>query len=184
MPGVFLDRDGVINRVIMRNGWPCSPRTIQEFEWEDGIKEAMEMLKDHGLILIVVTNQPDIARRKMSMETLDAMTDRVYSEIPVDAVWICPHDDGDRCDCRKPKPGMLLDAAKRWHIDCGRSFMIGDGWKDMGAGQAAGCMNILLDLPYNQGVPCDYRLPDLKQAVDFILKIKRENIKCHTKGSI
>ena len=167
---VFLDRDGVITRTVLRNGRPCSPRTMEEFAWEDGVQKELMRFKDNGLILIVVTNQPDIARYKMSMDTLNAMTDRIYSEIPVNAVLVCPHDDIDGCNCRKPKPGMLFEAAKVWGIDCTCSFMIGDGWKDMGAGQAAGCTTIILDRPYNQEVQCDYRVPRLKEAVEIILR--------------
>lgn len=174
-PAVFLDRDGVINEVVIRNGTPLSPRTISEFEWADGVKEALKGLKHEGFLLIVVSNQPDIARGKMSRETLDAMTEMVYSATPVNAVWICPHDDGDGCNCRKPKPGMLLDAAQRWGIDCSRSFMVGDSWKDMEAGYAAGCTAIILDRAHNKGVTCDHRLPSLKEAVDLILKLNKEN---------
>ena len=174
-PAVFLDRDGVINKVMIRNRRPFSPRTISEFEWADGVKEALKGLKHHGFLLIVVTNQPDIARGKMSRESLDAMTEMIYSTMPIDAVWICPHDDGDCCNCRKPKPGMLLDAAKRWAIDCSRSFMVGDGWKDMEAGYATGCTTILLDRAYNQGVSCNHRLPGLKDAVELVLKLNTKN---------
>ena len=167
---VFLDRDGVINRIIMRAGKPCSPRTIQDFEWEDGVKDAIEQIKERRFIVIVVTNQPDIARGKMPVDTLDAMTQKIYSEITVDAVMICPHDDIDECSCRKPKPGMLLDAAKMWSIDCGQSFMIGDTWKDTEAGYSAGCSTILLDREYNRDVSCDHRAANLEEAVKFIVK--------------
>lgn len=167
---VFLDRDGVINRVIMRDGKPCSPRNVQEFEWEDGIADGIKRLKEEGLIVIVVTNQPDISRRKMHADTLDAMTKRVYSDIPVDDVWLCPHDDIDDCDCRKPKAGLLLEAAKMWGIDCTRSFMIGDSWRDTEAGNSAGCITILLDREYNQEVDCDYRVGNLNEAIELIIK--------------
>lgn len=172
---VFLDRDGVINKVVMRKGNPFSPRNINEFEWTDGVKESIERLKEHNFLVVIVTNQPDIARGKMSRESLDAMTEMIYSSMLVDAIWICPHDDVDACSCRKPKPGMLLEAAKRWGIDRSRSFMIGDSWKDMEAGQAAGCTTILLDRAYNQGVTCNHRLPSLKEAVGLILKLNKEN---------
>lgn len=172
---VFLDRDGVINKVLIKGGRPVSPINLHEFELEEGVKEAFERLKKDKFLLIVVTNQPDIARGKMSRETLEDMTEMIYSTIPVNAIWICEHDDADGCNCRKPKPGMLLEAAKRWGIDCSRSFMVGDSWKDMGAGHAAGCTTILLDRPYNNGVTCGYRLPSLKQAVELILRLSTEN---------
>jgi N-acetyl-alpha-D-muramate 1-phosphate uridylyltransferase len=168
-PVVFLDRDGVINRVVMRDGSPCSPRTIEEFQWEDGVKEAVDKLRQLGLTVIVVTNQPDIARGKMARSELDAMTERIYSSLRVHSVCICPHDDADGCRCRKPQPGMLLDAAKIWGIDCQGSFIIGDSWKDMEAGRAAGCRTILLDRPYNREASCEHRVRGLEQAVKLII---------------
>jgi D-sedoheptulose 7-phosphate isomerase len=171
--GVFLDRDGVINRVVMRNGRPASPRTIEEFEFESGIKNAVSMLKEGGLPVIVVTNQPDIARGMMARSTLEDMTERIYTSLGIDAIRICPHDDADRCNCRKPKPGMLLEAAAICNVDCSRSFMIGDGWKDMEAGRAAGCVNILLDRPYNRKAACDHRVHGIEEAVQLIFDIYR-----------
>lgn len=166
---VFLDRDGVLNRLVMRNGIPCSPRSLDDFEWEEGAARAVQDLRNYGFFAVVVTNQPDIARGKMRKHVLDTMTKRLYEELSVDEVRVCPHDDGDLCHCRKPKPGMILDAVARWGIDCSFSFMVGDRWKDMEAGRSAGCRTILLDRTYNQGVMCDYRLPYLKEAVALIL---------------
>lgn len=166
---VFLDRDGVLNRVVMRHGKAASPRNIDEFIWEDEAIQALARLKHHGFTLIVVTNQPDISRGKMSQQALEAMSQRIFSQTSVDAVHICPHDDPDGCHCRKPKPGLLHQAARHWGIDFQQSFMVGDSWKDMAAGQAAGCLTILLDRPYNQGVACDYRVAKLEAAVDLIL---------------
>lgn len=162
---VFLDRDGVINSVIFRDGRPASPRRLEEFTWEKGVRAALTTLKSYGYVLLVTTNQPDVARGYLSEDMLDAMTEQLYSDIPIDAIWICPHDKGDGCECRKPKPGMLLDAAKTWGIDCNRSYMVGDTWKDMDAGRAAGCTTILLDRPYNTATVSDYRASDLQAAV-------------------
>ena len=92
------------------------------------------MLKDQGFLTVVVTNQPDIARGKMRQSVLNTMTERLYGELRVDDVRVCPHDDGDLCHCRKPKPGMILDAVEKWGIECSCSFLVGDSWKDMGAG--------------------------------------------------
>lgn len=169
-----MDRDGVINRVLIRDGKVYSPRTLEEFEWEDGIEEAVKRLKEQGLIIIVVTNQPDIARGKMDQEDLKAMTAMINERLSVDAVSICPHDDRDECLCRKPKAGMLLEAGKQWGIDFRRSFMIGDSWKDMGAGQLSGCKTILLDRFYNQGVECDYRVQNLEEAVEVIENLEKK----------
>ncbi len=166
---VFLDRDGVINQVVMRHGQPSSPRSLAEFNWEGEAIQALARLKRHGFTLIVVTNQPDISRQKMSRAALEAMTKKIFSQTAVDALYVCPHDDPDGCHCRKPQPGLLHGAKRNWGIDFKRSFMIGDSYKDMEAGRSAGCFTILLDRAYNQGVVCDQRVPDLTAAVDLIL---------------
>ena len=166
---VFLDRDGVLNRIVMRDGLPCSPRSLDEFAWEEGAAGVVERLKREGFLTVVVTNQPDIARGKMEKGVLNTMTERLYRELNVDEVRVCCHDDGDLCHCRKPKPGMILDAVEKWDIGLGCSFMVGDNWKDMEAGRSAGCDTILLDRVYNQGVVCDYRVAGLREAVGIIL---------------
>lgn len=168
---VFLDRDGVVNKIVIREGKICSPRTMAEFKWEDGIGDAVATLKDDGFRIIIVTNQPDIARLKMSPLILDAMTERIYQSLRVDSVFVCPHDDPDGCECRKPKPGMLLYAAQLLGFSCRDSFIVGDGWKDMAAGWAAGCRTILLDRPYNCNVACDFRVASLSEGVRLILEV-------------
>jgi D-glycero-D-manno-heptose 1,7-bisphosphate phosphatase len=166
----FFDRDGVINKVIYKDGRPESPRTLDDFILNDGIKETVRALKGHGFRIIVVSNQPDVARGRITQGILDLMTQRMQWDIHVDEVCICPHDDHHQCSCRKPKPGMLMEAASRWKVDLSSSFMIGDTWKDMEAGKAAGCKTILLDAPYNKDVSCDCRAKSLLEAVGFIVK--------------
>ncbi len=167
---VFLDRDGVVNKVVIREGRPASPRSLEKFILNDGIKETVREIKAHGFRIIVVSNQPDVARGEVTQGILDLMTQRIRLEIQVDEVYICPHDDHHQCSCRKPKPGMLIDAALKWKIDLPSSFMIGDTWKDMEAGKAAGCKTILLDAPYNKDAHCDYRVESLSEVVGFIIK--------------
>ncbi|OGW44937.1 MAG: hypothetical protein A2Y66_02105 [Nitrospirae bacterium RBG_13_41_22] len=166
---VFLDRDGVINKVIFRDGHPASPRNLKEFVLNDGIRQAIRKLKDFGFRIIVVSNQPDVARGEITQGLLDLVTQRMRWEIPIDDVYICPHDDIHQCSCRKPKPGMLFKAAYQWEIDLSSSFLIGDTWKDIEAGKAAGCKTILLNAPYNQDVHCDFRVKLLAEAVDIIV---------------
>ena len=170
---VFLDRDGVVNKIVFRGGQPESPRILEEFVINDGIRETARRLKDAGFRIIVVSNQPDVARGRITQGILDLMNERVTSEIPVDDIYVCPHDDSQQCACRKPKPGMLMDATSRWNIDPSSSFMIGDTRKDMEAGKAAGCKTILLDASYNQATRCDFRARSLSEAVDIILKASR-----------
>lgn len=170
---VFLDRDGVINQVVMRNGEPNSPRTREEFVLNEDAADAVHLLKLSGFLTIIVTNQPDIARGKLRREDLDWMLDQVRQCCRVDDVLVCPHDDGDACTCRKPLPGMILSGAQKWGIDLGKSFMIGDTWKDRDAASAAGCRFILIDASYNQNLECDLRVVDLKDAVKIIEEEKK-----------
>jgi len=165
---VFIDRDGVINKVVFRQGLPGSPRTLDEFILNDGIRQTTRELRDYGFRIIVVSNQPDVARGEITQGVLDLMTERMCGEIPIDNVYICPHDDIHQCSCRKPKPGMLLEAASRWEIDLSSSFIVGDTWKDMEGGKAAGCKTILLDALYNQDIQCDFRVNSLSEAVEII----------------
>jgi len=166
---VFLDRDGVINRVVFRDGKPGSPRQASEFEIEAGVGESLERLRAAGFKLFVVSNQPDVARGLLRIEALNVMTDKIMTTLAVDAVRVCPHDDRDGCDCRKPEPGMLLELAREHHLDLAESWLIGDSCKDTMAGRAAGCETIILDRPYNHDAPGDRRVSDLREAVEIIL---------------
>jgi D-glycero-D-manno-heptose 1,7-bisphosphate phosphatase len=166
---VFLDRDGVINRIIFRTGKPCSPRNVSEFEILDGVSDALASLRRAGFLNIVITNQPDITRGLMDVQKLESMHNRLRETLPVDDVLVCPHDDRDGCSCRKPKPGMLLAAAEKWGLDLQGSFVIGDQWKDVAAGKDAGCTTILVDYPHNRDTQVDYRAGSLAEAVQYIL---------------
>jgi len=153
MRAVFLDRDGVINRATVRDGKPHPPETVDELEVLAGVPDALVKLRDAGFRLIVVTNQPDVARRTQTRETIEAMHVRLMSELPVDDIVTCYHDDDDACECRKPKPGALIDAAHRHGIELERSFMIGDRWRDIEAGQRAGCTSYFIDCGYAERQP-------------------------------
>jgi D-glycero-D-manno-heptose 1,7-bisphosphate phosphatase len=165
---VFFDRDGVINRIVLRGGKICSPRCLSEFEILPGARDALERSRAMGFLNIVITNQPDIARGLMPVAKLESMHRRIREALAVDDIVICPHDDADRCDCRKPRPGMLLAAAWDWKIDLKASFVIGDQWKDVEAGKAAGCTTILIDYPHNQATGADVRVQDLAEALRVI----------------
>lgn len=165
---IFFDRDGVINRVVFRAGRPCSPRSACQFALLNDARESLRRSRANGFLNIVVTNQPDISRGLMEAAELEAMHRRIRETLAVDDIVVCPHDDADRCDCRKPRPGMLLAAARKWDIDLKMSFMIGDQSKDVEAGRAAGCLAILIDSPYNQDVEADVRARDLAAALRMI----------------
>lgn len=146
---VFLDRDGVLNAAIIDNGKPLSPASVSEIRIPVGVPEGCRELVRLGFLLIVVTNQPDIARGRLEPDALASIHSYLSSQLPLHDIYTCPHDDQDMCDCRKPAPGMLLAAGRRYHVDLRASWMIGDRWKDIAAGHAAGCRTILLrDRPY------------------------------------
>jgi D-glycero-D-manno-heptose 1,7-bisphosphate phosphatase len=170
-PAVFLDRDGVLNRVFVRDGVTHPPAHVGEFEFLPGVADAARRLAAVGLPLVVVTNQPDVARGIQTLAGVEALNDRVRTELPVLEVLTCCHDNADNCGCRKPKPGLLLEAARRWRLDLGRSFMVGDRWSDVEAGRAAGCRSVLVETPHSGRHRCqpDHCVRDLVEAADWIL---------------
>ena len=136
---VFLDRDGVLIRTDVRDGIPHPPESLNEVEILPGVPEALTVLHERGFILLVVTNQPDVARGTQSRNVVEAINNQLRQQLPLDGVYVCYHDNADRCDCRKPSPGMLLKAAAEHDIDLRASFMVGDRGSDIAAGNAAGC---------------------------------------------
>jgi len=150
---VFLDRDGVLNKAILRDGQPYSPLAMQDFDVIDGVRSACVQLSANGFLLIGVTNQPEIARGKLDVNVANHMNDILSRELKLTEILMCPHDQPDNCPCRKPKPGMLTDAARRLGIDLGASFMVGDRWKDIDAGIAAGCRTVFIDHEYDEPKP-------------------------------
>jgi D-glycero-D-manno-heptose 1,7-bisphosphate phosphatase len=124
---VFLDRDGVLNQPVIRDGKPFAPTRVEDVEIYAGLREQLQRLKDRGFFLIVVTNQPDVVRGTTSRETVDGINRTIAREIPaIDRILVCFHDNGDGCGCRKPRPGMLLAGAKEFDVDLQRSYMVGD----------------------------------------------------------
>jgi D-glycero-D-manno-heptose 1,7-bisphosphate phosphatase len=166
---VFLDRDGVLNGLVIRNGQPTAPFLLDELQIVPGVPEALTALRAAGFQLIVVTNQPDVARGHAVKADVEAINASMRACLPLDEIRVCYHDDGDRCACRKPKPGMLFAAAVEREIELARSFLVGDRWRDIGAGKAAGCTTILVNaFPGEAKVKADVEFPDLSAAVDWI----------------
>ena len=153
---VFLDRDGVINEVLLRDGRYASPRSKNDFTFIDGIGMFVADLKEKGYLVIVATNQPDLARELLPKHDLDAMHQSLSEKFAVDDIYVCPHVQKDDCSCRKPRPGMLLEAAVKWRVDMSRSFMVGDMERDIEAGRQAGCRTVLVRREYNQDVRADH----------------------------
>jgi D-glycero-D-manno-heptose 1,7-bisphosphate phosphatase len=169
---VFLDRDGVLNKAYVRNGKPYSPDTIEEMIIFPGAASALGRLRQHRFRLIVATNQPDIARKRLTRAQVEAMNAHLRNHLPLDSVEICPHDDADNCDCRKPKPGLLVHAAKRDGVVLSDSFMVGDRFRDIEAGARAGCRTILIGDGYGETFKAqpDAKFATLPEAADWILK--------------
>lgn len=168
---MFLDRDGVINRAIVRDGKPHPPQSLREVEIVPGAALALQQLHEQGFLLIVVTNQPDVARGTQERATVEAINAHLASELPIDEFLVCYHDDAEACQCRKPKPGGILDAAARHDIDLGSSYLIGDRWRDVEAGQRAGCSSYFIDYGYaeRQPVPPFARVHSLAEAAERIV---------------
>ena len=168
---VFLDRDGVLNEAIVRGGRPYPPSRVEEVKL---IPDTVSLgrLKEAGFLLLVVTNQPDVARKTQSRDVVEAINAVIQAGMPIDEFFVCWHDDAAACDCRKPKPGLLQAAAAKWNIDLRRSFMIGDRWRDIDAGAAAGCATVWIDRQYNERAPHalpDFHTDSLQSAVEWIL---------------
>jgi D-glycero-D-manno-heptose 1,7-bisphosphate phosphatase len=170
---VFLDRDGVLVRALGGEGPPRSARTLAELELLPDVEDACTVLRQAGFTLVVVTNQPEIARGTLDAETVARQNDVLRAALPLDEIVVCPHDDEDGCDCRKPKPGMLLDAAARLGLDLASSFMVGDRWRDVEAGRRAGCRVVFVDRAHDeqQGPEPDAVVQSLGDASRWILAV-------------
>ena len=171
-PAVFLDRDGVLNAARVVDGRPHPPADLSELAVLPGVEPACRRLAEAGLRLIVVTNQPDVARGTQSLDAVEAINDRLRAELGLDDVIVCPHDDADGCSCRKPRPGMLLRAAGEWGIDLAGSVMVGDRWRDIEAGRAAGARTVFVDRHYDEPAPVDPDLTvsELEESVPWIIE--------------
>jgi D-glycero-D-manno-heptose 1,7-bisphosphate phosphatase len=152
-PAVFLDRDGVINEPVVRNGRPYPPRAASDLVILPEVVAACDVLRSAGFALVVVTNQPDVARGTLTNAAVTAIHEELRRQVQVTAVYTCPHDDADDCPCRKPRPGMLLQAAEDLDLDLRSSYLVGDRWRDVEAGQRAGCRTVHLDRGYSEKAP-------------------------------
>jgi D-glycero-D-manno-heptose 1,7-bisphosphate phosphatase len=168
---VFLDRDGVLNRVIVRHGRPYPPASREELEITPHAGHDLAELKKLGFLLVVVTNQPDVGRGLQSREAVQQIHHALSKALPVDAILACYHGDEEGCGCRKPSPGMVLQAASEYAIDLANSYLVGDRWRDIDAGHRAGCTTILIDFGYTEQKPArepEARVRSLREAVAWI----------------
>jgi len=173
---VFLDRDGVINRVAVRNGMPYPPSHVEAFELYDDVREGCARLKAANFLLVVITNQPDVGRGTQSCEAVEAMNLKMQSALPLlDGIEICYHAGeryGQSCDCRKPRPGMILRAAAELNIDPKTSYVIGDRWRDVDCARAAGCRAIFIERGYKESLreAPDFTVANFSEAVSAVLR--------------
>ena len=171
---VFLDRDGVINKPIIREGKPYAPDTLAEFEILPGVLEVCRKIKQAGFLLLVATNQPDVGRGTVPLQAVEEIHQFMRQQLPIDRIEVCYHPgySDAECDCRKPKPGLLLRAARELSIDLARSWMVGDRWRDIDCGKAAGCRTVFIDWHYNEALraPPDFRVSNISEAAEVILQ--------------
>ena len=170
---VFIERDAILNEVRVGPKNQISPLTLEEFKLIPGAAEPLRQLKSAGFVLIATTNQPGLSRGTLSRRELDRMHDLLRRSFPLDDILICPHDEADHCPCRKPKPGLLIEAAFKWHLDLDHSFVISDKWQDAEAARTAGCISLLIKSPWVGPVHHDFILPDLESIVKKILHLNQ-----------
>ena len=169
---VFLDRDGTLTRSLMRDGTPVPPESLADFELFPDAFDSLHHLRNKGFKLIVVTNQPDVSRGTADKSTIEAMNHQLMQWLPLDAIHVCYHDDKDACKCRKPLPGLLLQTTSLFPVDFTHSWMVGDRWRDISAGKAAGCRTVFIDWNYSEKLrdQPDFTVASLKEAVEIILQ--------------
>jgi D-glycero-D-manno-heptose 1,7-bisphosphate phosphatase len=174
---VFLDRDGVLNFPVVRSGRPYPPQTLSEFQLYSEAPQACALLRKAGFLLVMVTNQPDIGRGTQTFSVLETMHMRLQETLALDRIEVCAAADDAAPDAhrRKPAPGMLLDAAKALNIDISRSYMIGDRWRDIDAGHAAGCTTLFIERGYAEKLrqPPHHSVVNLLEAAKLILSLER-----------
>lgn len=176
-PAVFLDRDGIINRPFVKNGKSYAPKTIENFKIFEEIPELLLALKKKGFLLVVVTNQPDVGNGFVEKSVVEAMHQLMIQELPtinghsiIDKIKVCYHSQKEGCECRKPKPGMLLEAAAELQIDFKQSLIIGDRESDMVAGKIVNCRTVFVDYDYAEAKPAqpDFLVKSVDQIIDLV----------------
>lgn len=174
--GIFLDRDGVINQPIIRHSKPHSPLSVRDLVIIPGVREAIIRLKEMGFEIVVVTNQPEVSRGGISIEIVNQINNEISQATLIEHFRVCPHDDSDNCYCRKPLPGLILGAAKELQIQLGHSYLVGDRWRDIEAGNRAGCKSFFVDHGYDEMRPRGdfFTAKSLADAVDKIRSFEND----------
>lgn len=165
---IFFDRDGVINELVPRDGYYYSPRYKNDFKLIPNIIDLINLIREKSYKIVVVSNQPDIARGLMSVLELEKITNVLFNKLKIDDVFYCIHDDLDNCECRKPKPGLILEAKEKWNINLKKSLMIGDTQKDLEAASSAGVKFLLINTDYNKKINNCIRIDKLDQIIEYL----------------
>ena len=171
---VFIERDGILNEIRQGPKNQIAPLTLEEFKVNKAAEPALQKLKAAGFVLIVTTNQPGLSRGYQSRRELDRMHDILKRTFPLDDLLICPHDEADHCPCRKPAPGLFIEAAFKWHLNLDHSYVISDKWQDSEAARTAGCTSLLLKSPWIGNVHHDFVLPSVDAIAEKILSLKQQ----------
>ena len=169
---VFIERDGVLNAAKVEKQQQVSPVLLEQFAIIEEAASLLSKLKSAGFAVIATTNQPGISRGELNRRELDRMHDRLRKALSLDDIFVCPHDEHDRCPCRKPKPGLLVEAGFKWRLDLDRSFVISDKWQDAEAARIVGSTSLLIQSPWNGKVHRDFLVPALATAVEKIVELK------------
>ena len=170
--GIFIERDGVLNRTRVERQHQVSPLTVDQFRVNTAAAPLLLKLKEAGFVLIATTNQPGISRGYLSRNEVDMMHRILRRNLTLDDLFMCPHDETDDCPCRKPRSGLLKEAAFKWHVDLERSFVVSDKWQDAEAAHRVGCTSLMIESPWLGASHHDLVLPSFAAVVEKILQLK------------
>jgi D-glycero-D-manno-heptose 1,7-bisphosphate phosphatase len=173
---VFIERDGILNLAPVERQQQVAPVTLEQFKINHEALPILQSLKTAGFILIATTNQPGLSNGLLQRRDLDRMHDLMRRALPLDDIFVCPHDQSDGCPCRKPEPGMFTEAAFKWHIDLEHSFIISDKWYDARAARAVGCTSMMLQSPWIGSGHHDFVVPNLATIAEKILRLQNRNL--------
>jgi D-glycero-D-manno-heptose 1,7-bisphosphate phosphatase len=167
---VFLERDALLNLAASKGGQQKSPTTLEEFRINEAALPALQRLKSAGFVLIATTNQPEISRGTLSRRELDRMHEMLAATLPLDDILVCPHDEEDDCPCRKPRAGLFHEAAFKYHLLLGQSFLISNRWQDAEAARLIGSTSLAIDSPWLGRGHHDFAVRDLEAAIEKVME--------------
>lgn len=166
---VFIERDTLLNLATI-GGQQKSPTTLEEFKPNHAALHGLQRLKSAGFVIAATTNQPEISRGNLSRRDMDRMHEILRAAFPLDDILVCPHEDDDHCPCRKPRAGLFHEAAFKWHLLLGQSYVISHRWQDAEAARLIGGTSLLIDSPWLGRGHHDFVVRDLDAAVDKIME--------------